>query len=729
MSWELANEFGILVNEEAGAWHTGRVRALLTVEGTQQLLVGSDAGGVWQLFPADEAALPLSNDWDDPDIRALVQGPDPSLVFAGTARGSIFVSDVSGGGHGGIGGFRKASLAGAPRSVTPGPIWAGVVEPTTERLVLACDNGLLWADIPAPGRDYTFFAATGAAGPFSGVAVGPNGTVIGAANGSLQNGVLRGLFVGSWSGGQLVLTPAAAVQGVSTAAMGRTSLVSSAYMEKFAYAVTTQLRNPTTGWEFLAVLRTIDGGVNWTACPSANLSGMGNQGSFNQAIAVAGERNVGDYRQIYVAIGMRRGPYISKDGGDSWVEHGDDGSGSGKSPHLHADLHALLFDVGDPLRKTLFVGSDGGVAWTQDLGAHWQTKRFNKNLPILEFAGCNTRGFGGYRGGASAASYPDGLIAGGLQDNGDVWSVMRPEPTPWKPLREVGTTGDSGGDGGYVAFLASTISAPLYGLALACDADTGSPLELTEWDSSSATLAEHGPVPVAAAPGFPANPAGVKLPGPNQWAALAAIPLPHWPSRSDHMLAVCGSGSILYGYSHGVSASTWRPIATIPIPSSDWITAVASRDGSGIWVGTSGGRIFSVKPDLDPSRAGAVECGVQLPSTRGAAVLMLEARSTNVFAGFNSQLLQLRGLSFGPIAGLPTNERLGGIAYDEKGDVIYAAFDRSVWEGRDGGDRWNPFSDGLPAVPHSSEIFVAETSAGRYVHLATWGRSVFVRSI
>jgi hypothetical protein len=728
--WELASPFGIYVDQEAGAWHTGRVRALLPVQGTEQLLIGSDAGGVWESYPADEFARPLSNDWDDPDIRTLIQGPDPSLVFAGTANGSLYVSDVSGAGSSGIAGFRKASLGSLPRAVVPAGIQAGVVEPSTGRLVLACDNGLLWSDIAPPGGDYAFFAASGAVGAFSDVAIESGGTVIAAGNGSAGSNAVHGLFIGSWSAGQLSLAPSAIDPAISVGSMGRTAVVTCGESDScltFAFAVTTKL-DPKTGWEFMAVLRSVDAGASWVVCPAGGIGG--NQGDFNLAIAMAAERNVGDYREINVAVALRRGPYISTSGGDSWVEHGDVGSGSGKSPHLHPDIHALVFDSSDPLRKTLFVGSDGGVARTQDLGSHWQSERFNKRLPILEFAGSNTRIFGGYRGGASAAPDVEGLVAGGLQDNADVWAQVRPDPAPWVQLKQIGTTGPAGGDGGYVRFLASDSDAlPAAGLGLACDADTGSPFQSTSWDGSTSTLSELGVVPIVSAPGVPANPGGIGIPGPNQWTALAAVTRPHWPEPYRRVLAVCGSGSSLFGLMSWPGKSTWLPIGSVSIAAGDWITAVASWNGETIWAGTNQGRIFSVQPDLDPSKAVPFECGVALPANRGEVKYLLELPGTTVFAAFDRQLTELQSLSFNPLASQPSNDFVRSLVYEPREGVVYLAYDRTVWEGKEQGTSWTLLTDGLPAQPHCSELFVSEAGGTPILYLATWGRSVFSRSL
>lgn len=81
---------------------------------------------------------------------------------------------------------------------------------------------------------------------------------------------------------------------------------------------------------------------------------------------------------------MRRGPWISTDAGANWTEHGDTGGGKGKDSHLHADMNTAVFDGSDLTSQTLWVTSDGGVAWTDDLGKTWNsmTNRALTNLVV-----------------------------------------------------------------------------------------------------------------------------------------------------------------------------------------------------------------------------------------------------------------------------------------------------------------------------------------------------------
>jgi hypothetical protein len=725
MAWVLANRYGILVDEPGDAWHTGHVNALLPVSGTNDLLVGSDTGGVWSIPPTGEPARPLSNDWTDPDISTLVQGPDPSTVFAGTSHGSLYVSDAPGGGGGFLGAFRKADTLDANGNpIKPGTIWAGVFESSTKRLVLACDAGLLWAEVPLlPGADYVFHSSVGPAGtsgPFSGVALGPTGTVIAAGKGP----GLSGLFTAKWSNNDLFVT-ASAVTGVNVGSMTRTSVASCPGSERFAYAITAQRTSPKDV-VFLAVLRSTDGGGSWQVCPMSNAisSAFGNQGDYNQAIAVAPNAAATKYQDLRVAAGMRRGPMVSIDGGDTWFENGDTGSGLGRSPHLHGDLHFLWFDPQDLKSNTLFVGSDGGVARTRTFDglAHvhsvsegWESRPFNRLLPILQFNGSNTPTF---RGGASAAASLDFLVGGGTQDNNTLWSIADSAPTPWRAVEKKG-------DGGYLTFVATdSVGTKTQGLGIATDANAAGEMLATAWNATDSKLEALGAIPISGGTG-----SGLVAPA-GQYISLSAVRTPQWPGSKDKVLAVCGSGSGIYGYTESQNQiGQWKLLASLSLQPNEFVTAVGSRRGDPIYAGTNVGRIFAIDPAGGPTNANVLELNVKAPA--GAKLsdvkMILDLADDLTIAAYNAKLFRRKSLQFSevPGTGLPATQ-FRSIASDPTGRILFAAFDDGVYVSTDEGDHWNPFSDGLPTMPHAAELSVAVGANAEYLYLATWGRSMYV---
>jgi len=548
--------------------------------------------------------------------------------------------------------------------------------------------------------------------------------VIAAGDGAAATQPLPGIFVGTWDAAATVLTVAKSSfpSGFPVNQMRRTSLTSCQGSSRFAYAVTGQ-NDPKPGENqtLLAVLRSTDGGGSWAPCGMGFFANAGNFADVNQAIAVANYPGATSYGPFYVAMGLRRGPFVSLDGGDTWTEHGD--AGSGASPHLHSDVHALLFDPSDGAGNTLLVGSDGGVARTHDVTATpiaWETRPFNSRLPILQFCGANI----GYRGGTTATSDPANLVGGGLQDNNDVWSIAGSQPTPWRER-------DVGGDGGYVCLSSRDsrgASAP--GLAVYGNANAGEPFRFAAWDATLSSLTDRGVIPVS----NPPSPTNGLATGPNQLPSLSIIWHPHWPDSRNAMLAVCGIGSSAYGFRFPTTsgyAGEWVRIVDVPLASGDFITAVGSRDGEGVWVGTNTGRIFAAHPDLDPSQSSAIELFLK-PGTPaiGDVKLFLEVRTGSLaFAAVDKAILSFdtNGLQWAPLAGgLPSNEPQRGLAYDAKNHHIYAAFDRTVYRSVDEGLSWGVVDSGLPRMAHCSDIaFTALPGGDAFVYLATWGRSVY----
>jgi hypothetical protein len=744
MPWMLANPYGILYNEAADAWHTGRVNALLRLPDSDTLLVGSDRGGVWEVLPRSEEARPLSTDWADPDMSALVQSNDPTVVFACTQNGALHVSDVAKAGSS-IGDFRQAQTYDASgAALNLGWVWAGLMDPVKGRLVLACDSGLLWADVPSPGGDFVFHAAVAAPGtasvagkPFSGVALGPSGGLIAAGKGP----GLRGLFTARWSGNQLRVRRAASVNGVPISKMERTSLASVNTSPRFAYAITAQLTANGTDSVILAILRTSDGGRNWQRCPmsAAITKALGNQGTRNQAIAATSSVVPTKFSEIRVAAGMRRGPFVSPDGGDNWTENGDDWSiGLGRSPHLHPDVHVLWFDPTDPVRNTLFVGSDGGIArnrkfdelcFFHSASDHWETRPFNMRLPILEFSGSNLGTFGGGQAGSSAAPGVDFLIGGGTQDNHTIWSIASQRPTPWRVV-------ERSGDGGYLTFVRTDSSlAVRHGLGIATDVNAGGEMVATVWDPGFSLLRAQGVIPVAGANGFGLiAPAGL-------YVSLSAVRTPRWPPRKDRVIAVCGSGQNIFGYiAQGGAIGEWRLLATLRLQANDFITAVGSQNGNPIYAGTNNGRLFAVTPDFGAKNASVQKLRVKAaPDATGAVTMILDVSDNLTLAAFNNDVLQRVRNDFTPIkgaglpnnkgAGLPNNDAFRSITCDENGRVLFLALESGVFRSTDNGENWTLFSDGLPTMPHSADVFVGSNSGTQYLYLATWGRSIYTHQL
>ena len=193
-----------------------------------------------------------------------------------------------------------------------------------------------------------------------------------------------------------------------------------------------------------AVIVSTDGGATWAPCGPNGRVGESieqlqgdTQGAWNMSIAVSPNPNT-------IAVGFRRGPWIGRNTSTAftWEEHGDDGSGNNKSADLHADIHGLNFDPHDPQGKTLYVCSDGGMAFTTDLWTFQSS--VNRFLPVLQFQSYPAREWDGVSG--VSFSTP-GLVAGVLQDNGIVFSPLQNGiQGPWHYRTK-------GGDGRLAIFL------------------------------------------------------------------------------------------------------------------------------------------------------------------------------------------------------------------------------------------------------------------------------------
>ncbi len=162
------------------------------------------------------------------------------------------------------------------------------------------------------------------------------------------------------------------------------------------------------------------------------------QGHYANCIAVS------PHRPDVVVVGWTSGgPFWSQDGGASWLHPQDDKS----SGHLHADLHTLYFGPSPGVPEVLYVGGDGGIAVTKDLGATYHSQ-FNRPLNNLQFYG-NKRPsvLGTHAGSLTASSRYPGLLAGGTQDNGNLYrvpdtrraGVPRQADTPWLTLAGTAT--------------------------------------------------------------------------------------------------------------------------------------------------------------------------------------------------------------------------------------------------------------------------------------------------
>lgn len=723
--WGLANPFGILVNHKSatdplqGNWFAGHVNAVLPIAGGANagaLLVGTNSGGVWLVRTATPdtpaSAEPLSDDWDDPDSSCLVQGLDDAEHFYAGSSGQVYETNPR----------HDASIRSWRRITTRdyGGIFAiGIVPGPPPRIVLATGMGVFWAEIPPLGSDYLWRAVTTMVdgstfppGTYSGLAVSGSRVVV-AAWGVDIGSHHYGVFHGDWSSGDLRMArsdmpPRGPIDFTSVDQnMYRTSLAVCVDDPTVLYAVSSYQPNPATrDHETLgALLRSGDGGRSWALLsPTVNGNPLsvlaGEQGYYNNCIAVAPTQG------NFVAIGWQRGAFVSHDGGNTFIQFNSD-----RDPNLHDDVHGLTFDPADASGRTLYIASDGGVAVTRDDGASFDSTG-NRQLANLEFYSTYvTRDFYG------TLSVQGDLIAGGLQDNGNVVSQLTAPATqtPWAPVDRC--------DGGVVTFIgtgqvltdvvcggtgSNLWARSLHGRSL-YDIDKGAEVSVR---------AKNGP-DVLRSPILEAVVAPAFRNGDGQLMYAVASPF--------NTLQVFG----LFAKSDGGDLHA-ELIGTVPGGNQpDSVNALASLDGTTVLIGTSSGRALQLTPSSrGPTSATAVKVADDVPP--GVMTRILVISSTLAFANYNNgktgRIIRFDGQTWiRSDAGLPGNACYG--LASQGTTVIFTCTDDRVFSSRNQGQTWMNASSGLPRRPHCADLRVGTTPGGDVIYVSTFGRSLWVAGL
>ncbi len=527
----------------------------------------------------------------------------------------------------------------------------------------------------------------------------------------------HGIFHGDWASGSLVLSRSLIPGVLDGTKMRRIDLAACAQHPNNMYAViagaTDILGDRNSAGDLIsrdlyAVLQSADGGLTWSIA-----------GGTTRADSIKGLRPTGDSQNLYntclgvspvdpnvLAIGWRRGPMISTDGGNNWVEHGDDGGNNG-SPHLMSDCHVAYFDPTEPTGHRLYSGCDGGLAMSPDLGTTWFSN-YNRELRNLQF--CSNPQRQAY-GTLSASSQVSGPVGGGLQDNENVLSVWSEQPTPWTLL-------NVGGDGGLMLFIAT--GQFIYNGA-------AGPTQAGRWDGSK--IQGSGTIPIKVPkPGGSPDPAGIPAP----IAEVVTVPV-FGKATGELMYAVCGSGKDIYGLFANRDGSDihWEWVGSVPAA----VDALGSYSGVNIFVGTLDGRMFALSPGLHVANPMSVLPGKSLT---GRISRILTVSEHLAFAAFNvgdlegliMKLVEGRWVQVGasrPDAGLP-NETFYALACDSTTatPTIFAATDTHLFSSYDLGGSFRSASQGLPARPHCADLrFVLHPVGVRDLYLSTFGRSVF----
>jgi hypothetical protein len=749
--WRLITNWGSLrsgdPDDRDAAFHAGHVNDVLrlNIPPFFPTIVASDTSGVWLVNELGGIAMPLSTTWDAPHLNCLSAGfyNDLHVYAAGDA---LFETDTTSPAP--LLNWRPIKVqTDGEHPLTPGEIRRVIVVRERRKIVLAADGGVFWANIPVAGGVYSFKKATSLPGMrYSGLAEGSGNSVLAGAWGSDLKAHF-GIFVGDWTGpsGDLIFHRATITGSINERQMLRTEIASCAGNRLRLYAVcggggalTPKLDKKgkplkdafgDVQWDgddlIFRVLRSNDGGMTWkvagnTVVGSSDLLFNGNndiightQFGYNLCVGVS------PFHPSLVAIGVG-GFAISDDGARTWQVFNE-----GTSPHLHTDIHGVVFDQTDLAHTRLYICSDGGLASTPDLGKTFFSGG-NRQLPNFQF----------FR--FAASSQNSGLIGGSLQDNGDVYTMLYVNPDPWKDL--------DGGDGILMMFLQSGHLVRHNNTLVATDS-TGTDIEygnktrIAEWDDAKRAFQDLKLLPNAPLSWgvIPVDATGDGLANQNQGNdnIIEVVDLPDWRNAGGHpMLAVAAEAETVYGlFSDGQGGFAWNQLAIVPHkPSKDakgndlpyFATAVASRDGNAIVVGMNNGKIFRLDAPA------WVVSEITITGNTKSLVRFSVIAPSRIFAIAGKKVFRHDGTSWKdvtPTIPAPTSS-LTAITADRSNPTpkLFLASSSQIWESEDGGGSW---SDLKGSLPHSTQItdlrFVIESSGAEFLYLATFGWSAFRR--
>lgn len=759
LHWDLANPFGIVIDEASDSWWSGRVFDVLELDGGDAgVLVATETGGVWMVDDGG-SALALSNDWSNPDMFCLAAGPDgPRHFFAAGVGGIIYETDAS----------HTAPLlnwspinaplpdATAATAAAPAPaafiVYDMAVLPAQRILLAATSKGLYWSVIPQTPPWWCVLAklgpnkgarppyqwnlaeeeAVGQGGYFSIAltSLSPNNQrelARGLENiGVVAGGLNKGVFLGRWASGKLSLKrPVVIWPGIgditdaeSQLTTGPSSVASCDGAPSTVYAASA-----LGDGRMQAFLHSGDGGQRWdltlgeVKLASGDIDvrvAAGEQGKSNNCIAVD------PVAASTVAFGWQAGTFISPDAGKSWVLVGG-------GVH-HVDIHALRFKLPTPDdQHLLYIGSDGGLARvnaSDALAGKTVIARsdYNRRLTTMQFySNWVTRQF---YGSTSVSPLGSGHVSAGVHDNGNITCILRSNAiaTPWVHL--------DGGDGGWNGICADG------GLVRNLLDDGNLPNSSVRQASATSTgFVGHDIVPIILPP--PPDPAvPVGLPSPKG----DVVREPRFKNTfGQRMFAVGASLTEVFGLFQSGPEQTyhWESLGSA-LPGLG-ISAVASFGGGTVMVSEGAGRIFA----LDSKNGSAVELPVVLPApasgvkhTGGVIPCITMLRRDVGFAVMNSSsekfnyVLRLDGLRWVvPLsAGLPTNAAfygLDGVMRADGRSVIFAATDDAVYLSEDRGEHWSKAADGLPRRAHCADLRVGVIDGVSWLLLGTFGRSLW----
>jgi hypothetical protein len=757
--WRLISQWGSLRDgdpaDDAAAFHAGHLNDVLRLNAPPDnpLLVASATSGVWQPNESGGIAMPLSSSWPQLVLNCLAEGfYSPLHVYA--AGDALWETDTTLPDP--LFNWRMIPVQlDGEHPLKTGIIWRVIVVRQKGVLVLACDQGVFWAQIPPAGGIYAFKKATSLPGlRYSGLAEGTGGTVLAGAWGTDQVSHF-GIFLGEWTPGagvgDLVFKTVNYGPGIDPKKMLRIEIAACASDRDHLYAVCggggdlkPVLKDGKPDLDdfkdikwaeedfILVVMKSNNGGKDWNVTGSTVKSH--NEplfGDTNQDLAGSTQRGYNlcigvsplDPQRVAVGLGAF---FFSEDGGTEWRLFTDD------NPHLHTDVHSVYFDPTDPTKQTVYIGSDGGLARTGDWGQTFSSSS-NRQLPNFQ-----VRRF--------AASFQNsGLIGGSLQDNGNVYTPLYIAADPWKDL--------DGGDGRLMMFLRSGhLARHNNGLqgknSAGVYVEFGNEPRAAEWDDAKRQFHDlqlftdppysRGVIPLDGSADGLANTSEARE-GDQDDNIIEVVNVPTGENdQSELMVAVAAETEAVFGLFEGSESHFhWQPLPTVlpHLPDKDadgndkdyFATASASLDGNSIFVGMNNGKTFRLDaPTWEPGALKGIDAGVH-------QFLVLDGGVAFAVAG--QKIYNLDGDTWKALPTGGPGELPGGAFYKAiEADrttappTLFVATAAMVWSSADNGKTWSAMMAGLPVLPQCENVrFVTESSQANFLYLSTFGWSVFKR--
>jgi hypothetical protein len=363
----------------------------------------------------------------------------------------------------------------------------------------------------------------------------------------------------------------------------------------------------------------------------------------------------------------------------------------------------------------------------------------NRNLANLQFySPANSREFWGTLGTCSRQP----LIGGGLQDNGNVWCPLRPQPQYWQKI--------NGGDGGWVAFIVTGIPRVAFhmGYDEMVSNTMGKGVGHAVWHaprfSASGTIPLEPPL-TGRGSGF--DPNGLKGP------MAEAVPLPKWAISPGVLMHAVGAGKVAAADLMRAIPETldgkdidnpivfglfgndlndflyWSEIGRLPTTTKR-VSALGTDTGESVYAGTDDGKIFLIDAPsgqvtemaVDPPPGGIGSVGrIVVHLQRGAFALMENSQG--------GHLLKLDGgwREMQSTIPLPRESYFALDIYRGGGPVgLAVATDSAVWVSPDDGDTWFRSVSGLPTIPHCADLRFGKLEGADMLFLGTFGRSVWI---